>query len=424
MTVSASKASAAEAKLRSLPVLVSPGEIVMMKAALTKASNAKGFVFLAGDPNETYAGMDIYIEGLFRLLVAQVILIAYLSGLPTVKVGWIDNKYLAALDPSATQSDQVSESELLSAATNAYFFTASALNSWRALAKSTDSMMEWVDLVSDQLKHANGSGNEKIVKFQALIDSIDDALRFVQACGVNIAQDSTFREPEFYSCTTLRSQWYHDALTRTDSTYGNSKVPFCTSTHMLYISDNQQEDSDLCVNYLARITNPLCLSVSPSTNPAKLVDLVKKLNPNREAGKIVLSCGMGSSGVWQFLPTIMSMIKAANMNVVWVCDPISQNNVVLENGITTRPFDLILAEIDSFFSVCSAADVHPGGIRMDVTAENVKEIFGGSFGHVTSQDIMKDFEGKWAPRLNGLQSLELAFEVGINLRSKYRQPMR
>mmetsp|Transcript_7168 Transcript_7168/g.19194 ORF Transcript_7168/g.19194 Transcript_7168/m.19194 type:complete len:516 (-) Transcript_7168:1445-2992(-) len=425
---------AVEKRLSALPVLVSPGEIVALRAALANAAAGRAFVVHAGDDR---AGDSVSgesrgksIEGTFRLLVAQVILLTYLSGVPTVKIGFVER--------SVTMADCLSDdecvtdgSQLAAASAQTYSDWALALNMLRAIAKSTGSMMEWVDLIYTQIQAGvDSSGKESIEEFEKsfpkaqplldLVTRVDDALRFVTGCGIDVSND-VFREPEFFTSMELSSLWYEQAFTRTDTTYGSSSNEFfTTSAHILVASASDLiRDGSPFLEFARGIYNPIAIRVGARTPPHELARAVETLNPRNLPGRVVITAGMGAREIWQYLPGVIAAVRSCKSpNVVWTCDPICANIVELKGGLRTSPFGLITAEIDAFFSICKAEEVIPGGLHLNMTGEQVSEVFGGAFtaSNETSAPPSDGAKTSQNPRLNGLQALEIAYEAGQRLR--------
>jgi hypothetical protein len=62
--------------------------------------------------------------------------------------------------------------------------------------------------------------------------------------------------------------------------------------------------------------------------------------------------------------------------VVWAIDPMHGNTLKAANGYKTRPFDRILAEVKRFIEIAEAEGVHPGGVHLEMTGQNVTECLG------------------------------------------------
>ena len=69
-----------------------------------------------------------------------------------------------------------------------------------------------------------------------------------------------------------------------------------------------------------------------------------------------------------------------------------------------------MEEVKGFFEVHAKKGTHPGGIHIELTGDDVTECLGGIAG-VSEADLPFRYETACDPRLNRVQSLELAFQV-------------
>jgi len=137
--------------------------------------------------------------------------------------------------------------------------------------------------------------------------------------------------------------------------------------------------------------------------------LIKKINSKNEDNKLILISRMGHDKIKEKLKPIIQVIKSKKLNVIWVCDPM-HGNTFAYNNYKVRSFDNIVSEIKSFIEVCKDENVIPGGIHLEITAENVSECIGGING-LTLSNISDNYVTKVDPRLNAAQALEVAFIV-------------
>jgi 3-deoxy-7-phosphoheptulonate synthase len=107
---------------------------------------------------------------------------------------------------------------------------------------------------------------------------------------------------------------------------------------------------------------------------------------------------------------------------VWLCDPMHGNTISTTHGRKTRRFDAILGEVRGFFEAHAAEATWPGGIHVEMTGQNVTECVGGAH-RLTEADLGRRYETFCDPRLNAEQSLELAFLVAEELKTR-RAPTR
>jgi 3-deoxy-7-phosphoheptulonate synthase len=79
-------------------------------------------------------------------------------------------------------------------------------------------------------------------------------------------------------------------------------------------------------------------------------------------------------------------------------------------GHKTRSFADVMDQVTGFFEVMRSEDVHPGGLHVELTGDDVTECVGGTAG-ITEDGLGLRYETACDPRLNRVQSLELAFTV-------------
>jgi 3-deoxy-7-phosphoheptulonate synthase len=108
--------------------------------------------------------------------------------------------------------------------------------------------------------------------------------------------------------------------------------------------------------------------------------------------------------------------------VLWICDPVHGNTIKTASGIKTRPFDAIRSELRAFFDVHAEMGSHAGGVHVEMTGEDVTECLGGSVSEILEADLSKRYLTYCDPRLNGMQSLELAFLIADRMRKDQGLP--
>ena len=110
-------------------------------------------------------------------------------------------------------------------------------------------------------------------------------------------------------------------------------------------------------------------------------------------------------------------MKKNGNNVIWSCDPMHGNTIKSSSGIKTRKFDDILSEIKSFFEIHRQIGTYAGGIHFEMTGQDVTECLGGNQ-QISELDLIERYHTHCDPRLNGSQSVELAFMIAQDL-AKY-----
>ena len=115
-------------------------------------------------------------------------------------------------------------------------------------------------------------------------------------------------------------------------------------------------------------------------------------------------------GAAEKLPAVVERVTASGAQVLWVTDPMHGNTVTSPNGYKTRNFDDVIDEVRGFFEVHHSLGTVPGGLHVEMTGDDVAECLGGA--DPIDQDAFLDrYESVCDPRLNHMQSLEMAFLV-------------
>jgi len=162
------------------------------------------------------------------------------------------------------------------------------------------------------------------------------------------------------------------------------------------------------------VRNPIGVKLGPTTTGDDMLRLIDKLDPNREPGRLTFITRMGAGKIRDALPPLLETIKSADAVPLWVTDPMHGNGLTTPTGYKTRRFDDVVDEVKGFFEAHRAAGTHPGGIHVELTGDDVTECLGGSE-HIDEADLATRYESLCDPRLNHMQSLELAFLVAEEL---------
>src|SRR3979409_491512 len=348
-----------EAQLATFPPLVFAGEARNLKKALARVAAGEAFLLQGGDCSESFAEHGANnIRDFFRVFLQMAIVLTYAGALPVVKVGRI--ACAPASPPPAPRSQ-----------TEAYRQSAATLNLLRAFAKggyaSVDNVHQWM------LESVKDSPQSK--RYMDLADRISQALDFMRACGANFAVDSRLGTTDFYTSHEALLLGYEQAFTRVDSTSGGY---YATSGHMIWIGDRTRQLDHGHVEYFRGIKNPSGLKCGPSLKPDELLKLIEVLNPDNEPGRLTLINRFGSDKVGDHLPQLIGAVQREGHAVVWSCDPMHGNTISSTSGYKTRPFDRILSEVKSFFTIHAAEGTHAGGVHLEMTGQDVTECIGGA----------------------------------------------
>jgi 3-deoxy-7-phosphoheptulonate synthase len=259
-------------------------------------------------------------------------------------------------------------------------------------------------------------GNPLRERYQALAHSIQDALAFMEVCGINSDNTPTLRETQLYTSHEALLLNYEEALTRQDHLTGDF---YDCSAHMLWIGERTRQLDGAHIEFFRGLKNPVGVKVGPSMTGNELIALIDALNPDNIPGRLTLITRMGADVLAERLPALARRVQQEGRSVVWSCDPMHGNTVKAGNGYKTRSFDRILEEIRHFFAVLRSEQQHPGGIHLEMTGQHVTECTGGAY-RLSESDLDKCYQTQCDPRLNADQVLELAFCVADFLRDDGR----
>jgi 3-deoxy-7-phosphoheptulonate synthase len=247
--------------------------------------------------------------------------------------------------------------------------------------------------------------------YDALAGEIDRALRFMRACGVELS-GVALHQVDFWTSHEALILGYEEAMTRRDSLTGDW---YDTSAHLVWVGERTRQVDGAHVAYLAGLSNPVGAKVGPTASTSDVIELCARLDPLRDPGRLTLITRLGAGNVASALPPLIRAVRDAGHPVVWACDPMHGNTFVGAGGRKTRHFDYVLGEIREFFAVCRAEGVWPGGVHVELTGDHVTECLGGA-DDIAENDLELHYTTTCDPRLNGRQSLDLAFQVADLLR--------
>jgi 3-deoxy-7-phosphoheptulonate synthase len=172
------------------------------------------------------------------------------------------------------------------------------------------------------------------------------------------------------------------------------------------------------MEYARGVKNPLGLKCGPSLKPDDLLRLIDVLNPDNEPGRLTLTNRFGAEKVGAHLPALVRAVQREGRVVVWSCDPMHGNTITSASGYKTRPFDLILKEVRSFFDIHAAEGTYAGGVHLEMTGQNVTECTGGARA-ISDDDLNDRYHTVCDPRLNADQAIDLAFLLAELLKKSH-----
>lgn len=178
-----------------------------------------------------------------------------------------------------------------------------------------------------------------------------------------------------------------------------------TSTHWPWIGDRTRGLDGAHTAILAGVANPVACKIGPSIDPAELVELCDRLDPDREPGRLTLVARMGARTASERLGELAAAVRAAGHPAVWLCDPMHGNTVTTESGLKTRHIEAMIREIGEFQDAVRGAGGVAGGLHLEATPEQVTECVRDR-GH--EHEVTGKYTSFCDPRLNPAQAAEVA----------------
>jgi 3-deoxy-7-phosphoheptulonate synthase len=414
-------------QIESFPPLVFAGEARSLTTALGQVSAGNAFLLQAGDCAESFDDFSaISIREKLRVILQMSVILTYSSGVPVVKVGRIAGQFAKPRssdtetidgveipsfrghiinDIAPTAAARVPEPERL---VQAYHQSASTLNLLRAFTKGGFADLSRVHNWMQEFVGSSAEGS----RYEQIASEIDRALKFMEACGIDLEATGQLHEVDFYTSHEALLLGYEEALTRRDSLTGDW---YDCSAHMLWIGERTRSIDSAHIEFMRGVGNPVGVKVGPTTTADYILELCERLNPARVPGRITLISRMGAEGVVDGLRPLLRSVKRSGHPVLWACDPMHGNTFTSSTGHKTRHFDRILGEIRGFFEAHHAEGTWPGGVHVELTGNDVTECLGGAE-EIIETDLENRYETMCDPRLNGRQSIDLAFRVAELLR--------
>jgi 3-deoxy-7-phosphoheptulonate synthase len=418
----AAAVAAASAELATMPPLVFAGEVDMLRDRLARAARGDAFLLQGGDCAETFAGATAdQIRNRVKTILQMAVVLTYGASMPIIKMGRMAGQFAKPRSSDTETRGDVTLPAYRGDIVNGYDFTpqsreadpgrlvkgyhtsASTLNLIRAFTQGG-----FADLRMVHSWNKGFAANPANQRYEGMAKEIDRAVKFMEAAGANFDE---LKRVEFYSSHEGLLMDYERPMTRIDSRTG---LPYNTSAHFLWIGERTRELDGAHVDFFRRIRNPIGVKLGPSTTPDAMERLIDVLDPDREPGRLTFITRMGAGTVRDALPPLLEAVTRLDATPLWVTDPMHGNGLTTPMGYKTRRFDDVVDEVKGFFEAHRAIGTHPGGIHVELTGDDVTECLGGSE-DIDEKTLATRYESLCDPRLNHMQSLELAFLVAEEL---------
>ncbi|MCA9730783.1 MAG: 3-deoxy-7-phosphoheptulonate synthase [Deferribacteres bacterium] len=406
--------------IHAYPALVSSGEIELLRQQIALAARGERFILQGGDCAERFIDCkESIIANKIKILLQMSVILTHGLRRPIVRIGRIAGQYakprsqntelIHGLElpnyrgdcvngfPATAESRAPQPGRLL----KAYNHSAITLNYIRSLIDGG-----FADLHNPYTWNLHSiESTTKWPQYKNIVDRILEAIHFMEMFGGVNSQ--SLGKIEFYTSHEGLLLDYEQALTRFDKERGKY---YNLGAHMLWIGERTRHLGNAHIEYFRGIANPIGIKIGPTVQTVELCKILDTLNPENEAGRIILITRLGEKNVQDVLPELIKSVKSSGHNVAWTCDPMHGNLVTLDGGQKTRKFTDILSELTKTYKTHQRNNSSLVGAHFELTGEEVTECIGGAL-NLNHDDLLINYESYCDPRLNYIQSLEVAFAL-------------
>ncbi len=414
------------AELRTLPPLVTAWEVDRLKRQLAEAQEGKRFLLQGGDCAESIADCQpAVITNQLKILLQISLVLIHAGKRPVIRVGRLAGQYAKPRSkptekrggvtlpsyfgylvnhPEFTPEARRASPELL---LRAYHHAALTLNFIRSLSAGGFADLHHPEYWDLSFFHRADLPAALRDSYLRASERIADSLRFMQAVTQSSIDELT--RVEFFTSHEGLHLPYEASQTQAVS---HAPGYYDLTTHLPWIGERTRAPDGAHVEFFRGIQNPVGVKIGPSAEAGEIGELLDKLNPGDEPGKIVLITRMGADKAPHRLPALVRAVNALGRRVLWVCDPMHGNTQTTGSGIKTRNFDDILREVEATFDVHAAEGSRLGGVHFELTGQDVTECTGGG---ISEDELSRRYASLCDPRLNYRQALEMGFAIAARM---------
>jgi 3-deoxy-7-phosphoheptulonate synthase len=414
-------------RIANLPPLVTSWEVDRLKDLIASAQRGERFLLQGGDCAETLDQCNPWtVERTLAILLKMSLVLILGSKKPVVRVGRIAGQY-GKPRSSMTETyggatlpsyfgDLVNRPERTFEARQpnphllltCYEHAAMTLNFVRSLSGGGFADLHHPEVWDLSFFDRAGLPAPLRESYMATTQELGDALRFMEALGENSVCELS--RVEFFTSHEGFHLHYESAQTKAVSAQSGH---YDLTTHLPWIGARTRMLSGAHVEFFRGIRNPIGVKIGADATADEVLDLCHVLNPENEAGRLVLITRMGAKRVENNLPPLLQAVQRAERKVLWVCDPMHGNTITLADGKKTRMFEAIASEIEETFDAHAESGTTLGGVHLELSGDDVTECVGGG---VLENDLSRAYATRCDPRLNHAQALEMAYVVSRRLR--------
>ena len=230
---------------------------------------------------------------MFRVLLQMSVVLTFASGKPVIKLGRLAGQFAKPRSSDVEVQDSVTlpsyrgdmiNDMVFDAASRqpdpgrmvqAYNQSAATLNLLRAFAQGGYADLHEVHRWNLEFV----STGQTAERYRALASRIDEAMAFMEACGLTSETTPQLRETDFYTSHEALLLGYEEAMVRVDSTSGGW---YDTSAHMVWIGDRTRHPDGAHVEFMRGIANPVGIKTGPSQTPGRTSPFDRHPQPTQQ----------------------------------------------------------------------------------------------------------------------------------------------
>ena len=408
------------AELSRLPPITTSWEVDALKDHIAKAQRGEAFVLQGGDCAETFdeCTSENIVDKLKILLHMSLVMIYGLKK-PVVRVGRMAGQYAKPRSADTETRDGKTLPSFRGDLVNRSGFTPDEripdpqmiLRGYERAALTLNFVRSLIDGGFADLHHPENwdlawvKHSQAAEEYHQIVASISNSLDFLEK--VSGREFHQTQRADIYAAHEGLHLHYEQAQTRflerPDGWYN-------LTTHFPWIGMRTADIGGAHVEYFRGISNPMGIKVGPGMTREWIQGLIRVLNPHNEPGRLTLIHRFGAKAIEAQLPDLITAVKETGSPVLWVCDPMHGNTESTADGVKTRRFDNIVAELEAAFRVHQSMGTYLGGVHLELTGDNVTECTGGARG-LTDGDLARAYKSTVDPRLNYEQAMEVAMRI-------------
>ena len=407
-------------QLSLLPPLVTSWEVEALKSQLAAAARGEAFLLQGGDCAENFSDCNAQIvTNKLKILLQMSLLLIHGLNKPVIRVGRIAGQFAKPRSADTETIDGVTLPSYRGDLINGPEFTPEAripdpvrlLRGYGRAAMTLNFIRALSDCGFADLHHPENwdldfmSHSPLAEEYHQVVAELSHSLKFMETLGG--ARNSELNRVQFFTSHEGLHLHYEQSLTRQ---VPNRSGYYNLTTHLPWIGFRTAATTDAHIEYFSGIQNPVGVKVGPGMSAQWIEELVERLNPENQEGKLLFIHRFGVDKIADGLPQLIQAVKRTGRHVLWVSDPMHGNTESTQSGYKTRRFDNILGELEQAIAIHQSEGSILGGVHFELTGDDVTECIGGARG-LDEAGLKRAYKTQVDPRLNYEQALEMALAI-------------